>query len=85
MAILNVIGQMGPLLGTRLYPDADRPYFVKGMAVCAVAMAIVFVLAAVLRHVLRNENRRRLSELADGAEESLVGGRQGRATFLYIT
>ncbi|KAK1814221.1 hypothetical protein LTR12_011420 [Friedmanniomyces endolithicus] len=40
MAMLNVIGQMGPLLGTRLYPDAEGPYYVKGMSVCAVAMAM---------------------------------------------
>ncbi len=75
MAVLNIIGQMGPLLGTRLYPDADKPYFVKGMSVCAGAMAVVFVLAFVLRMVLVKENRRRRE------------GRRGRegGGLMYIT
>ncbi|EME41104.1 hypothetical protein DOTSEDRAFT_178490 [Dothistroma septosporum NZE10] len=57
MAILNIIGQCGPFLGTRLYPDSDGPYFVKGMTVCAVAMALVAILAFVLRIVLVKKNR----------------------------
>jgi len=57
MMILNVIGQLGPLLGTRLYPDEDGPYFVKGMSVCAGAMGVVAILAFVLRIVLQLNNR----------------------------
>ncbi|KAL5337726.1 major facilitator superfamily domain-containing protein [Aspergillus crustosus] len=45
VAILNVIGQCGPLLGTRLYPAADGPWYVRGMGVCAGFMAFVAVLA----------------------------------------
>ncbi|EPE28238.1 MFS general substrate transporter [Glarea lozoyensis ATCC 20868] len=37
-AILQVIGQCGPLVGTRLYPDEEAPYYVKGMGVCALSM-----------------------------------------------
>lgn len=59
MTILNVIGQLGPLLGTRLYPDKEGPYFVKGNAVCAGAMAMVAVLAFGLRVVLLWTNARR--------------------------
>ena len=59
MTILNVVGQCGPLIGTRLYPESDRPWFVKGMAGCAVAMGAVFLLAITLRSVLVAENRRR--------------------------
>ncbi|KAI9725228.1 MAG: hypothetical protein M1828_003409 [Chrysothrix sp. TS-e1954] len=58
MTILNVIGQCGPLIGTRLYPDSDKPYYIRGMSVCALAMLIVLVLALVLRLVLIRENRR---------------------------
>ena len=57
MAILNVIGQMGPLLGTRLYPKSDGPYYVKGMVVCAVFMGFVGMLAVGLRFVLGRANR----------------------------
>lgn len=82
MAILNVIGQMGPLLGTRLYPDSDKPYFVTGNAVCAGAMAIVFILALALRLVLKRENRKRLVGWRDVEGEALVGGKND---FMYIT
>ncbi|KAH5989554.1 hypothetical protein HBI84_185200 [Parastagonospora nodorum] len=58
MAILNVIGQMGPLLGTSIFPDRDGPYYVKGMSVCAAFMLLVGVLAAVLRWVLIRENKK---------------------------
>ncbi|KAK5117361.1 hypothetical protein LTR62_005978 [Meristemomyces frigidus] len=91
MAVLNVIGQMGPLVGTRLYPDAEGPYYVKGMSVCAGAMALVAVLALVLRFVLEAENARRRSEWRDGpgeAEgEALVGGGSNRQNepFIYLT
>lgn len=56
MAILNIVGQMGPLIGTRLYPDDDAPYYVMGMAVCAGFMIGVAVLAMGLRWVLARRN-----------------------------
>ncbi|KAL2820581.1 major facilitator superfamily domain-containing protein [Aspergillus cavernicola] len=61
VAILNIIGQCGPLLGTRLYPEDDGPWYVSGMAVCAGFMALVAVLAAVLRGILQRANARRSS------------------------
>jgi MFS family permease len=90
MAVLNVIGQMGPLLGTRLYPDADKPYFVKGMSVCAGAMAVVLILATSLRFVLIRENRKRIGWIKEVAMEgeSLVGGKEkgaGTEDFMFIT
>ncbi|KAK5165135.1 uncharacterized protein LTR77_009232 [Saxophila tyrrhenica] len=59
MAVLNVFGQMGPLVGTRLYPESDAPFFVKGMGVCAGAMGVVGLLAWALRVVLSRGNKRR--------------------------
>lgn len=35
ITLLNLIGQCGPILGTRMFPTRDAPYYVKGMAVCA--------------------------------------------------
>lgn len=58
MAILNIIGQMGPLVGTSIFPDNDGPYYVKGMSICAGFMLLVGLLAATLRWVLIRENRR---------------------------
>lgn len=86
MAVLNVIGQMGPLVGTRLYPDSDKPYFVTGMAVCCVAMCLVAVLALSLRFVLDRENAKSRARWKEAQEEGegLVGGRSRGREFVYM-
>ena len=58
MAILNVIGQMGPLVGTSIFPKENGPFYVKGMTICAVFMLLVGILAAILRWVLVMQNRK---------------------------
>lgn len=68
IAMLNIIGQCGPLLGTRLYPDSDAPYYIKGMLVCAAFMLLVGVLSIILRFILARENRKR-SRTANRDEE----------------
>ncbi|EFZ04151.2 major facilitator superfamily transporter [Metarhizium robertsii ARSEF 23] len=57
-AVLQLIGQCGPLVGTRLYPDRDAPYYTSGMGACALAMLAVAVLAVVLRWYLRYRNKK---------------------------
>ncbi|KAK4985384.1 hypothetical protein LTR50_006000 [Elasticomyces elasticus] len=91
IAMLNIIGQCGPLVGTRLYPDSDAPYFVPGMTVCAVFMAMVGVLALGLRFVLERGNKKKLEERlgvqGDGASVELLVSRQAareRHAFVYI-
>lgn len=58
---VSCISHRRPLihLGTRLFPDSDKPTYVRGMVGCAAAMLMVFVLAVVLRVVLVFENQRR--------------------------
>jgi len=56
--ILNLIGQCGPLLGTRLYPTKEGPYYVKGQSVCAAFMFFTTLLAIGLRTLLWWENRK---------------------------
>lgn len=92
MAVLNVVGQCGPLLGTRLFPEAEGPYYVWGMGTCAGFMGAVAVLAAGLRWVLVRENGRRVGEAErEGGDEGAVplvgGGGRGRKReeeFLYM-
>lgn len=94
-ALLQVVGQCGPLVGTRLYPDRDAPWFEGGMRACALAMAGVVVLALVLRWHLARLNRALDREemdrgggvARDEEEEALVA--PGRAaggvdTFRYM-
>ena len=59
VAMLNLLGQFGPLVGTRLYPDSDKPYYVKGMSVCSAFMFFVAILAYFLRWRLARENEER--------------------------
>jgi MFS family permease len=84
IAVLNVVGQMSPLVGTRLYPDAEGPYYVKGMAVCAVAMGMVVVLALALRLVLSRENAKTTGKWKEAEGEGLVGGDAQTKEFIYM-
>ncbi|KAF6232709.1 hypothetical protein HO173_009148 [Letharia columbiana] len=89
VAMLNYIGQLGPLVGVHLYPDSDQPYYVKGMAICACFMATVAVLALALRWILDIKNRRMAAEdsKADGEDEGLVvqnGTDRGRRQFMFM-
>lgn len=75
-ALMQVVGQCGPLVGTRLYPDGDGPFYEYGMSICAVAMLGVVVLALGLRFYLAKLNRRLDGAGGDGKveeEEGLVG------------
>lgn len=58
VAMLNFIGQLGPLVGVQLYPASDGPFYVRGMAVCATFMAAAAALAWGLRRLLAAKNRR---------------------------
>lgn len=88
-ALMQVIGQLGPLLGTRLYPKTDGPWFAKGMCVCAVAMFGVAVLAIGLRWRLARANRsldEKAAQWNREEQEQLVGGRTklGNDAFRYM-
>lgn len=56
VAILNIIGQLGPFIGTALYPEDDKPYYVRGMAACTVFMLVVAALSLWLRMLLQKKN-----------------------------
>ncbi|KAK0641567.1 major facilitator superfamily domain-containing protein [Cercophora newfieldiana] len=67
-ALMQVVGQCGPLVGTRLYPQSEGPYYERGMAVCAAAMGTVAVLGWGLRVYLGRLNRG-LDEREGGREK----------------
>ena len=84
---MQIVGQLGPLIGTRLYPESEAPYYTRGMATCAWAMLAVALLAFGLRFYLKHLNRKmdRLAgqKVADGEpveEEGLVGPRKRKRT-----
>ncbi|KAL8934509.1 MAG: hypothetical protein Q9211_005190 [Gyalolechia sp. 1 TL-2023] len=71
VVILNIIGQLGPFIGTALYPEDDQPYYIRGMAACTVFMLVVAALSLWLRRFLQNKNIERdaMCSIAEGEEE----------------
>ena len=88
VAMLNIIGQLGPLIGTHLYPESDGPYYVKGMSVCAGFMMAVGVLSLTLRYVLAMKNKHLGEEyepVPDEDESLVIRRRKGNSRrFEYI-
>ena len=76
LTILNIVGQCGPLIGVRLFPKDEGPYYVKGMAVSAAFMAAVAVLSLGLRLYLQRLNAR----LHGLGEYEMVHGRKDART-----
>ncbi|MCJ1399258.1 hypothetical protein MMC11_002460 [Xylographa trunciseda] len=58
IAMLNLIGQCGPLLGTNVFPATQSPRYVEGMAICAAFTFFNGFLALSLRTLLKWENKK---------------------------
>ncbi|CAI6275050.1 unnamed protein product [Periconia digitata] len=89
VAMMNIIGQMGPLVGTSIFPEEDGPWYVKGMSVCASFMLLAGILAAVLRVVILRENRvkereRRKEFIGIPLEDGIVAREERRAFKLMV-
>lgn len=71
VVMLNLVGQCGPLLGTRVYPSTDKPDYVKGHSICAAFMFFVTLLALFLRFWLVRENKK-LDEKYGNAQDAVT-------------
>lgn len=58
VAILNLVGQCGPLLGTRVFPASDAPFYRTGMWVSASFLLFNAVLALTYRTILARANKK---------------------------
>ncbi|KAI9745629.1 MAG: hypothetical protein M1818_001163 [Claussenomyces sp. TS43310] len=87
-AMLQIIGQCGPLVGIRLYPHHDAPFFTPGMWVCFGAMIFTAALSMCLRFYLRHQNRGKDAQgdaSGDEALKTLQGERNARTlNFRYM-
>ncbi|KFY07347.1 hypothetical protein V492_07220 [Pseudogymnoascus sp. VKM F-4246] len=89
MALLNIIGQCGPLLGTRIYPKVEGPHYTKGMIICAAFMFFNGFLALVLRTLLQRQNKkleeeeRRVTPAAGGDDKKAILAVENEGTFGY--
>lgn len=99
IAILNLVGQCGPLLGTRVYPAKDSPYYRLGMWVCAGFMLFNGFLAFGLRCLLVWENKKldrkygvvgrvdgdgKVADGVSGGGEAGVGDENDGPRFRYV-
>ncbi|PYI01063.1 MFS general substrate transporter [Aspergillus sclerotiicarbonarius CBS 121057] len=57
-AILATGGQCGPILGTNIFPDSDKPYYRKGMWISCGACLVVVVMGCCQMFLLWRANRR---------------------------
>ncbi|KAF1985408.1 MFS general substrate transporter [Aulographum hederae CBS 113979] len=91
IVILNLVGQCGPLLGTRLYPSGEGPFYVKGQSICAAFMFFTTFLALGLRTLLWWENKKldrlygtleeqKRQREAGGAQHGVVGKEEAAAS-----
>ncbi|KAK4232545.1 major facilitator superfamily transporter [Podospora fimiseda] len=87
IAILNIVGQCGPLLGTRLFGEEGKPFYFGGMGVCAGFMFFNAGLAGGLRWYFVGKNRG-LEEVerggGEGGEEGGMGEREGVRGYRYV-
>lgn len=59
LAIFGMFGQCGPILGARLFPKKQGPWYSKGMWICAGILFAAAVLALILSLSLRFQNKKR--------------------------
>ncbi len=74
IAILNIIGQCGPLLGTNVFPKTEAPRYHKGMWISAAFTLFTGFLALCLRTLLVWENKKLDQEYGSKADPHLVNG-----------
>jgi len=59
LAILATGGQCGPILGTRIFPKSEQPYYRKGMWISCGACLLVVVCSCLQMFVLWRANKKR--------------------------
>ncbi|KIX98327.1 uncharacterized protein Z520_05628 [Fonsecaea multimorphosa CBS 102226] len=95
IVLLNLVGQCGPLLGTRIFPKSQEPRYVEGQSICAAFMFFNALLALSLRTLLVWENKRLdkkygsqggpETQMATGGKaDANVGEENYGSTFRYI-
>lgn len=66
LAIFGMIGQCGPILGSRLFPKTDEPWYSKGMWICAGMLLGAAVVAMTLSLSLPRQNKQRDKKYGKG-------------------
>ena len=75
VAMLNLVGQCGPVLGTNSFPEHEGPRYVRGFSICAAFIFFTSLLAFSLRLLLVWENRKLDRKYGTKAEALAARGR----------
>ncbi|KAI1609910.1 retrograde regulation protein 2 [Exophiala viscosa] len=75
--LLNLVGQCGPLLGTRIFPTSQAPRYVEGQSICAAFMFFNGFLALSLRTLLVWENKKLDRKYGAAGKEMAARARDG--------
>ncbi|KAI8656184.1 MFS domain-containing protein [Fusarium keratoplasticum] len=59
LTIFGMVGQCGPILGARIFPKSEGPYYEKGMWICCGVLFCASFVAIILSLSLRWQNRQR--------------------------
>ncbi|CDS10256.1 hypothetical protein LRAMOSA02932 [Lichtheimia ramosa] len=59
LGLMNGVAQCFGILGSHIYRNEDAPFYRPGHAICLAFAIFAFVMIAVLRFLLKRENRRR--------------------------
>ncbi|EEU35450.1 uncharacterized protein NECHADRAFT_51188 [Fusarium vanettenii 77-13-4] len=59
LTIFGMVGQCGPILGARIFPKSQGPYYEKGMWICCGVLLFASFVAITLSLSLRWQNRQR--------------------------
>jgi MFS family permease len=96
MTVLATIGQCGPLLGTNVFPESEKPYYRKGMWISASFCLLIAVCSVALSCILIAENKKMEREgiippkgegVKDGLQDHVKRveeGRKGAPRYRYI-
>lgn len=76
--LLNLVGQTGPFLGTRIFPKSEGPRYVKGQSICAAFMFFNAFLALSLRTLLVWENKKLDKKYGKVGEAQAAAARDGK-------
>ncbi|KAI4129096.1 MAG: hypothetical protein LQ338_002394 [Usnochroma carphineum] len=74
IAILNIIGQCGPLLGINIFPKDEAPRYKKGMWISAAFTLFTGFLALCLRTLLVWENKQLDKKYGPNADPHPIDG-----------
>ncbi|GAO13544.1 hypothetical protein UVI_02015820 [Ustilaginoidea virens] len=86
LVLINVVGQCGAVMSSRIYPNEEGPRYVKGHSVCAAFMFFAVILALVLRCLLVWDNNRLAQKQQDAGETEaeMVGVENYGPGFRYV-